>query len=129
MSSNRPIKRLVLFAVVVLFALTFHTLEAQTQKMVPKTVTVTIKPGHPITVSPDPAVVSKSEGDQIEWVCAACTSGFSVHFPKGSPFASGIFNQKNPKSGKARPGAAEGLYHYTVTANGHTLDPGVKVNP
>ncbi len=129
MSSRRPITRLTLFGLVATFALAFYAVGARTQTTEPKTVTVTIKPAHPITVTPDPAVISKSEGDQIEWVCPACTSGFSVHFPKGSPFASGIFNQKNPKSGKVRADAAEGLYHYTVTVNGHTLDPGVKVSP
>lgn len=129
MSSKRPITRLGLFAVVAMFALAFYAVGARTQTMEPKTVTVTIKPAHPITVSPDTAVISKSEGDQIEWVCPACTSGFKVHFPKGSPFASLSFNQKSPKSGRVRAGAAQGLYHYTVTVNGHTLDPGVQVSP
>lgn len=129
MNGKRPFMRLALFAVIATFAIAFYAVRARTQTMQPKTVTVTIKPGSPISVSPDPAVISKSEGDQVDWVCPACTSGFSIHFPQGTPFASMSFNQKNPKSGKVRAGAAQGLYHYSVTVNGHTLDPGVQVKP
>jgi plastocyanin len=93
------------------------------------TVTVTITPTNPPTVSPDPAEISKSHGDQVEWECPQCTSGFSVHFPQGTPFASSSFSNSNASSGRAQNSAATGTYNYTVTVAGNTADPGVKLNP
>jgi plastocyanin len=94
------------------------------------TVTVTITPSNPPTVSPDPAEISKSHGDQVEWVCPQCTNGFSVHFPQGTPFMSSSFDQTHPSSGHAQSNAQAGTtYHYTVTVGGNTADPGVKLNP
>lgn len=97
--------------------------------MGPKAVTVTITPGTPPTVSPDPVEVSKSAGDEVAWECPDCKSGFAVHFPKKSPFASHSFSNKSANSGKVSAKTAPGTFHYTVTVNGHTADPSVIVKP
>jgi plastocyanin len=94
------------------------------------TVTVTITTSNPPTVSPDPAEISKSNGDQVEWVCPQCTNGFAVHFPQGTPFADSSFDQSHASSGRAQSNAQAGTtYHYTVTVGGNSADPGVKLNP
>ena len=126
-SKSRPIRRLFVFGSLVAFAFALCVVGARTQSAT--TVTVTITPANPPTVSPDPANISKSAGDQVEWSCPNCTSGFAIHFPQGSPFSSGSFSNSHAQSGPARSNAATGTYHYSVTVNGHTADPGVKVNP
>jgi hypothetical protein len=125
MRKSRPILRLLIPAVLVTFGLALYVVGARSQMSGPKTVTVTITPANPPTVSPDPVTISKSEGDQVDWVCPNCTSGFKVNFPKGSPFVGSMFGPQNAKSGAARANAAVGDYHYAVTANGHTADPGL----
>lgn len=125
MRKRGPILRLLIPAVLVTFGLALCVVGARSQMSGPKTVTVTITPANPPTVSPDPVTISQSEHDQVDWVCPQCTSGFKVHFPKGSPFTGKTFGPKNPKSGAARANAALRIYHYTVTVNGHTADPGV----
>jgi hypothetical protein len=129
MSKHRPIRQLLVFASLVTFALALCAVGARTGPTGPQTVIVTITPGNPPTVSPDPAVISKSAGDEVFWECPNCTSGFQVQFPKGSPFSSASFSQSNPHSGKANGNAAPGLYPYVVTASGHTADPGVQLTP
>lgn len=127
MRNMRPILRLLVYASLGTFALALCVVGARTQTT-PQTVVVTITPANPPTVSVDPAQISKSAGDQVEWVCPQCTSGFQVHFPQTSPFASSTFGPQNEKSGRVSANAALGLYNYTVTVNGNTADPGVKVN-
>lgn len=130
MSNTRPVTQMVLWAVVVTFAMALCVTGAQTTMMRdPKTIVVTVSPTNPPKVSMDPVVVSKRYGDEVEWSCPDCMKGFQVHFPKGSPFNSEAFDQTNAYSGRARPTATERIYHYAVTVNGHTLDPGVKVTP
>ena len=129
MSTRRPSKRLLVFASLTAFALALFATRASTRATGPQTVVVTITPGNAPTVSPDPVQISKSAGDQVEWECPDCTNGFAVHFPQGTPFDSSSFNKANPNSGAVRGNAATHLYHYTVTVNGHTADPGVQVNP
>jgi plastocyanin len=126
-SKMRPLSRWLAFGSLVAFAFALCVVGARTQSA--KTVTVTITPGTPPTVSPEPVEISKSAGDEVKWECPDCTAGFAVHFPKKSPFAGKSFSDKSPNSGKVSGKAATGLYHYTVTENGHTADPGVQVNP
>jgi plastocyanin len=121
------IRRWLVLATLTTFAFALCVVGAGSQQA--KTVTVTITPGTPPTVSPDPAEISKSAGDQVDWVCPDCTSGFAVHFPQGTPFSSSSFSQGNPQSGAAAAYAKMQTYHYTVTVNGNSTDPGVKVNP
>ena len=127
MRRTQPILRLLIPAVLVTFGLALCVVGARSQ--MGKTVTVTITPGNPITVSPDPAVISKSDKDQVEWVCPKCTSGFEIKFPKGSPFTGSDFGPSNAASGAAKANAALKTYPYTVIANGQTSDPGVKLTP
>jgi plastocyanin len=127
-SKSSSIRRWLVMGSLVTFAFALCVVGARTQSMGPKTVTVTITPANPPTVSPDPVEISKSAGDEVEWVCPDCTGDFAVHFPKKSPFAGKSFNKKSPKSGKVSAKAALGTYHYTVTVNGHTADPGVIVH-
>ncbi len=126
-SRPRPIRRWLAFGSLIAFACALCVVGARTQSA--KTVTVTITPANPPTVSPDPANISKGAGDQVEWTCPDCTSGFSIHFPQGSPFSSGSFSNSHAQSGPARSNADTKLYHYTVTVGGHTSDPGVQLNP
>jgi plastocyanin len=128
-SKSSFMRRWLVVGSLVAFAFALCVVGARTQAMGPKTVTVTITPGTPPTVSPDPVEISKSAGDEVTWECPDCKAGFAVHFPKKSPFASHSYSNKSPKSGKASAKAAVGTYHYTVTVNGHTADPGVKLNP
>lgn len=121
------IRRWIVLASLTAFAFALFVVGARTQQA--KTVTVTITPGTPPTVSLDPAVISKSAGDQVAWDCPKCTSGFAVHFPQGTPFSSSSFSQSNPQSGAAAAYAKIQIYHYTVTVNGNSTDPNVKVNP
>jgi hypothetical protein len=125
-SRQRPIRRWFIFGSLVVFAFALWVAQARTQTG--KTVIVTITPGTPITVSPEPAVISKKDGDQVEW---KCTTGcvWKAHFAKPSPFASDIFDNAHPRTGRVPDKTAPGLYHYAVTVNGHTIDPGVQVNP
>jgi hypothetical protein len=127
MRKARPILRLSMLIFLAAFALALCVVGAKSQTG--KTVTVTITPGSPITVSPDPAIISKSNGDQVDWVCPKCTSGFKIHFPKGSPFTSSDFGPSNAASGKAKANAALKTYPYSVTVNGQTIDPGVRLTP
>lgn len=129
MNSIRTITKVLVIATLATFAVALSVVGAKSQANEPKTVMVTITPANPPTVSPDPAEISKSEGDQVEWTCPDCTSGFTVHFPNGTPFSSSSFDQSHAASGRATANAATGLYHYAVTVNGHTADPGVRVNP
>jgi plastocyanin len=125
-SRPRPIRRWFLFGSLVAFAFALCVIGARTQSGT--TVTVTITPGTSPSVSPDPATISKKAGDQVEWVCSGgCT--FKVHFPKGTPFSTGTFDNAHAKSGAVTGKAKTGLYHYAVTVDGHTIDPGVQVNP
>jgi plastocyanin len=126
-SKSCSIRRWLILGSLVTFAFALCVVGARTQSGETKTVTIT--PGTPPTLSTDPVTISKSAGDQVEWVCPKCTSGFAVHFPQGTPFTSSSFSNKNPQSGKVVGKAATGTYHYTVTANGQTADPGVIVNP
>ena len=127
-NKSSSMRRWLVLGSLVTFAFALCVVGARTQSMEPKTATVTITPGTPPTVSPDPVEISKSGGDEVTWECPDCKSGFAVHFPKKSPFASHSFSNKSPKSGKVSAKAAEATYHYTVTVNGQTADPSVIVN-
>ncbi len=98
-----------------------------TQMRGPETVTIKITPANPPKVSIDPAEISKSNGDQVQWECPDSDSGFQVHFPANSPFANKSFDERNPRSGQVRGDAGPGKYHYTVTVKNQTLDPGLIV--
>lgn len=122
-SKSSSIRRWLVLGSLVTFAFALCVVGARTQSM-GKTITVTITPANPPTVSPDPVTISKSDGDQVDWVCPKCTSGFTVHFPK-SPFATDTFDNAHPKSNKAV--GPTGKYPYAVTVNGQTSDPTVIV--
>lgn len=125
-SSSGSSRRWLILGSVVLFALALCVVGARTQ--MGSTMTVTIAPGNPPTVSPSSVEISKEAGDQVSWTCPNCgTSGFSVHFPNGTPFASMSFDQQNARSGAVAARANPDTYHYTVTVNGNTLDPSVIV--
>lgn len=126
-SKSGSIRRWLVVGSLVAFAFALCVVGVRTQPM-GKTVTVTITPGNPATASPDSVTISKSDGDQVKWVCPNCTSGFAVHFPQASPFAGKSFSSKNPQSGKVAAQAAKGTYNYTVTTNGSMSDPSVIVN-
>ena len=123
-SKFRSIRRLFVFGSLIALAFALCAVGASTQSA--KTVTITITPGTHPTASPDPASISKSNGDQVEWTCPNCTSGFTIGFPNGSPFSSGSFSNTHAQSG---PANRTGLFPYTITAGGRTSDPGVQVNP
>ncbi|MDE3137643.1 MAG: hypothetical protein KGL59_13785 [Acidobacteriota bacterium] len=120
-----PIRRWLAFGSLVVMAFALCVIGAKTQTG--KTMTVTITAGPPPAASPDPVTISKKAGDQVEWKCDGCT--FSIHFPQGTPFSSGTFDNAHANSGAVQSNAKTGLYHYAVTVNGHTTDPGVQVNP
>lgn len=96
-----------------------------TQMKGPKTVTIKITPANPPKVSIDPAEISKSNGDQVQWECPECSAGFEVQFPKNSPFAGKSFDHRNPRSGQVRGDAELGEYHYNVKVNDQMHDPGL----
>lgn len=124
-SKSSSIRRWLVLGSLVTFAFALCVVGARTQTA--QTYTVTITPGNPPTVSPDTVTISKSDGDQVEWVCPQCTSDFAVQFLNSkSPFAAGKFDKAHPKSGKAV--GPQGTYPYKVTANGHTNDPTVIVH-
>lgn len=126
-SNSSSIRRWLVLGSLVTFAFALCVVGARTQSTA-TTHTVTITPANPPTVSPDPVTISKSAGDQVDWVCPKCTSGFAVHFPQASPFTDNAFSDKNPQSGRVTAQAAAGTYHYTVTVNGNTVDPSVIVH-
>jgi hypothetical protein len=88
---------------------------------------VTIHPGPPITVSPDPAPVKKNGVDQVVWHCATNCS-FDVDFHGQSPFPGSHFDQGNNQSQPVRQNANPGSYKYTVKVGSDTLDPQIIVN-
>lgn len=123
-SKSSSIRRWLILGSIVTFAFALCVVGARTQSGETKTVTITAGP--PPSVSPDPVNISKTAGDVVAWKCY-CT--WQVHFAHGSPFASDTFDNSHAQSGPVRSDAAKGLYHYAVTVNGHTTDPGVQVNP
>jgi hypothetical protein len=91
--------------------------------------TVTITPGakwdDPPSVDQKSVTVDKSVGDEVAWICPACTGGFDVIFidTGKKPFKDRSFNKSKNKSGKATGG--NGTYTYKVIVNGGVLDPDV----
>lgn len=102
----------------------------------PKTVSVRVTPGNPPKVSVDPVEISKSRGDQVQWDCPDCKSGFKVDFGDHSPFGDKSFEHrkeesaksaKSVKSGPVGGNAEPGNYKYSLEVDGIPLDPGLKV--
>ncbi len=97
-----------------------------------KKVTITLVNGE-IKCSPDPFDVSKSlREDRLIFWQRQPHGPFSVDFNNnGTPFYESHFDQDNPCSGLVRRDVPDGstIYKYTVTVDGHSLDPGGRVDP
>lgn len=85
-----------------------------------KTVVVTITPHAGQAPSVDKPIVDIWSDQQVEWKCRGGCD-FTVDFPSGTPFNNRKFDKANPRSGS--PKGPHGTFKYSVTVDGHTLDP------
>jgi len=97
---------------------------------------ILITPGSPPTLSappgaaysPDPVHLSKSGGDQVQWVCS---QDFNVIMVYGTPFAVAKFTQASSRSGVpilTPDYGAQVYFKYLVEVGGQVADPGVIVD-
>lgn len=106
---------------------------AKTIDLNPAPVTVTITPGDPPRVQPDPQTVHLGKDEEVHWVCRDATGRecqFRVIFKAESPFRERAFSHASARSGRVRPDVRPDRhrrYAYTVVAEG-TLDPEVIVD-
>lgn len=97
----------------------------------PSLVTVAVNIGSGVggpTVDKDPITIDRNNGGNYVEIVWVCKQTFSVNFPNRSPFSQSTFNNANNCSGTITS-TASGTYKYSVTVNGHVLDPQVIVRP
>jgi hypothetical protein len=103
--------------------------ERAKENIVPKDVNVTIIPGNPPRVSPDPVYISKKRHEQVVWTCK---ENFKITMNQPTPFVSTHFTHTTDHSGEPILTPDEGremYFKYSVEVGGHVADPGVIVNP
>jgi plastocyanin len=93
-----------------------------------KRINIKVTPKHGnIFVDSEPMEVDWQRGEHIEWDFGG--KPFKITFKDGiSPFTESEFDHTRPYSGQVVV-KKEGVYKYTVEANGKILDPTVIVEP